>query len=301
MWSKLFNWSSKQANTTAQPNPNELVRLALAEIDKNIASNQQAWRDTQATQVQIQGKLKAQLLEINAITEKAEKALKRNEDATARNLWTQKIWLQEQAQQYQHLLTQLAQTIQQLEKQIAGLEMRKIEITTKETLLTAQLQKVTSQKDMQNYLGELDKTLGFDSYEKQIQTISIENQLANDILAFDEALENTQPDQTITQMQQQIATEQREVQEKKMNTIFTRYFDAKKVAQQETQKAQDFNKMRSDLLASFFTQKNLPAPTEQTEKQAEPNKVITDFFANTEAKNDQTPNKQKQIDDFFNR
>jgi|GEM_PF-6023240 len=298
MWSKLLNWiavgNSKQPTQQTPPSPTVLVGLALAEIDKNIASNQQALRETKNTQTQIQDKLKTQISLLNEVGSQAEKAVKKNDELTARSLLGQKNWLQEQAQQYQHLLAQLAQTIQQLEKQVSGLEMRRIEITTKETLLTAQLQKVTSQKEMQNYLGELDKMLGFDSYEKQIEAITIENQLANDILAFDEALEQSAPTQTIDQMQQKMAHEEREAQEKKMNGIFTRYFDANKSLEQESKKKQDFNVMRQDLLGSFFAKKNEPIIAKEPEK----DKIVSDFFA-VEPKTADKSEKQKQIDSFF--
>lgn len=282
-----------------------MVRLALAEIDKNIAQNQQSLRETKTTQAQIQDKLKGQVLELNTLTDQAEKALKKNDELTAQNLLGKKVWIQEQVQQYQHLLAQLAHTIQQLEKQIAGLEMRKVEISTKETLLTAQLQKVTSQKEMQSYLGELDKTLGFDSYEKQIESISIENQLANDILAFDEALKNSQPLPTVQDLQQQVAQEQQEAQAQKMNTIFGRYFDAQKNAQQEKKVTQDYNAMRKDLLASFFSQKQTSQETVQQASQDLPtanntkDKFINDFFTEKTPEPAPKSDKQKAIDDFF--
>jgi phage shock protein A len=311
MWSKLFNWKKTEAQAQAQPqnSPADMVRLALAEIDKNIAQNQQSLRETKMTQAQIQDKLKEQVLELNALTDKAEKALKKNEVLTAQNLLGKKGWIQEQVQQYQHLLAQLAHTIQQLEKQIAGLEMRKIEISTKETLLTAQLQKVTSQKEMQSYLGELDKTLGFDSYEKQIEAINIENQLANDILAFDEALQNSQPLPNVQDLQQQVAKEQQEVQAQKMNSIFGRYFDAQKNAQQEKKITQDYNAMRKDLLTSFFSQKQASQETAQQASQDSPtadknnhkDKLINDFFTEKKPEPEPEPksDKQKAIDDFF--
>ena len=296
MWSKLFHWKAgKNDNQQPQPTPAELVRLALAEMDTHINTNKLALNETRDTQIHIQEKLKAQITALNTTAGKAEAALKKNDELTARNLLAQKNWQHEQAQQYQNLLEQLAHTIQQLEKQVAILEMRKIEIQTKETILTAQLQKATSQKEMQSYLGELDKTLGFDSYAQQIETISLENQLANDLLAFDEALENAQPAQTISQLQNQLAQEQRAEQEKKMNTIFTRYFDATKTQTQDIKKTQDFEAMRQNLLHSFFLSKQTQTPTTQITPPK--NNAITDFFAQDTPK--EQPNKQKQINDFF--
>lgn len=297
MWSKLFSWSNQKKNETqpqAQPTPAEMVRLAIAEIDKNIAQNQKSLQETKVTQTQIQTRLKEQIIELNSLTTQAENALRKKDELNAQNLMNKKVWLQEQAQQYQNLLAQLAHTIQQLEKQVAGLEMRKIEINTKETLLTAQLQKATSQKEMQSYLGELDKTLGFDNFERQIEAINIENQLANDILAFDVALENTQPN--VQELQKQVAQEQQEAQSQKMNSIFGRYFDTSKTAQKEKKTAEDFKAMRQDLLGSFFKDKtDLPA---QADTQTSPkSQVISDFFAEKPA--EPKSDKQKQIDDFF--
>jgi phage shock protein A len=323
MWSKLFNWKkAEKKQTETETESVDVVRLALTEIDKNIAQNRKALHETQNTQIQIQEKLREQILELNSLNDKAEQALRKNDETQAKNLLGKAQWLKEQAQQYQHLLAQLAQTIQQLEKQIAGLEMRKVEIATKETLLTARLQKVTSEKEMQSYLGELDKTLGFDSFERQIEAISIENRLANDILAFDEALENSTnlpkdnssisskdnlPAQNIQSLQQKFAQEAQEKQAQKMNTIFGRYFDAQKTAQQDKKKTQDFQAMRQELFSSFFAPKETEEQQEQP-KQPTPNiqasskdKLITDFFVdkNTEPESQPKTDKQKQIDDFF--
>lgn len=302
MWSKLFSWSNQKKNNAQAepipPTPAEMVQLAIAEIDKNILQNQCSLQETKATQAQIQEKMRAQILELNGLTDQAEKALKKNDELTAKNLMGKKVWLQEQAQQYQHLITQLAQTIQQLEKQIAGLEMRKIEINTKETLLTAQLQKATSQKEMQSYLGELDKTLGFDSFERQIAAIDIENQLASDILAFDEALKNTSPTQNFENIQKQVAQEQQEAQTQKMNNIFGRYFDSQKSSSKEQKNTQDFQTMRKELLNNFFVNKQPEKPT-QTQSN-EKSQLITDFFAQEKAPEQETvSDKQKQINDFF--
>lgn len=278
MWSKLFSWSSQKKNEPQpqQPalSPAEMVRLALEEIDKNITQNHQSLRETQNTQAQIQGKLRTQIAELNNLSTQAENALRKNDQTTTKNLLEKKVWIQEQAQQYQYLLEQLAQTIQQLEKQIAGLEMRKIEINAKETLLTAQLQKANSQKEMQTYLYELDKTLGFDSFERQIEAINIENQLANDILAFDDALKNSLPTQTIESMQQQAIQAQEDAQNQKMNTLFGRYFEAKKDQLSKQEKTP--NPDQKEILQSFFDQK----PPEKTSLTAD-------------------EQKQKQINDFF--
>ena len=49
MWSKLFSWSNQKKNevqSQPEPTPSEMVRLAVAEIDKNIAQNQRSLQET---------------------------------------------------------------------------------------------------------------------------------------------------------------------------------------------------------------------------------------------------------------
>jgi hypothetical protein len=115
------------------------------------------------------------------------------------------------------------------------------------------------------------------------------------------------PAQNIQSLQQKFAQEAQEKQAQKMNTIFGRYFDAQKTAQQDKKKTQDFQAMRQELFSSFFAPKETEEQQEQP-KQPTPNiqasskdKLITDFFVdkNTEPESQPKTDKQKQIDDFF--
>ena len=311
MWSKIFQWASQNKNVPAISTQN-IVQTAIQEINNAISKNKISLEETKKTQKELNNSLQIYLKQINTLEIDAKNAVKRNDDQSAKDFLNKKNWAGEQAKQYQALHKQVSETVQELERQIAVLELRNTEIHTKEAMLNAKLQKVNTDREMQSYLAELDQTLGFDAFSNKIETINLENQIAQDIISLD-SFDDINAENDLKNLQNNIVKEGLKEEQQKINQLMGRYFKPES-AKKTTEDSQKITALKNDLLHKFFAQKELPI-TESNDKNIVnkllPNinpkeTIINNFFENTAIQATKLTqedidiaNKKKIVDDFF--
>jgi phage shock protein A len=285
MWSKLFGKKNKNEANQPTETPQQIIALAIKEIDQAIAKNTETLKQVVQNQKEINTTLSNHQQESERYYKEAMQAAKQGKEAHTKHLLTQKATLDQQIQQYNALYQNLTQTIRQLEAQVTKLRLQKEETRAKEVILSAKLESAKTQKDLQQSLKELDQSNRINLFEQEVAQIETEIQLTNDILGLETAFSTLEGEKAVESIKKEIvqaeieAQKKREEQQlKKINLLFPENAQQEKQIQ-DTQK-QEVNDLKSQLLNQLLNSQS------ETKKDN-----WGTFFEESD--------KQKKIDDFF--
>ena len=290
-WSKLFQQFIRKNSLSTKNTAEEVVKLAVQEIESAIEKNKTILAQTRNNQEELSQKITAFQHQIKACNLEANRAIQAKQDQKAQQYISQKIQIEKQAKPFKDLLKQINNTTQQLENQIAKLEAQAEETKAKEIILKAKFESAKTQQELSKQLNELD-TEHFDLFEQEVTQIEIENKLTDDLLSLEDEFEALESQNQGTKAQQELeAVKKRQHEEneanqyKKINQIFAQNSAQEKALIEEKKKSLE---ERKDQLLNEL--KNSQKPDLTTNK----DHIIEDFFNSSDNDN------QKKIDDFFN-
>lgn len=293
-WNKLFQQFIQKQNKKSETTAEDVVRLAVQEIEKAIEKNKHILQQTLINQSEISQKIINFQHQIKTCEREASLALQRKQEAQARELISQKITVEKQMQPFVGLLQNINHTVQQLESQIAKLEIQAEETKSKEIILKAKLESAKTQQELTKQLNDLDMQ-HLDLFEQEVTQIELENKLMDNLLSLENEFESLETQNHLSKFENEFEEakqrQQKEAEEnqfKIVNQLFTQDAAKEKILLEEKKKA--LEERKNQLLDELInSSKNIQKPS--INHQAD---IIEDFF-NTPP-NDQ----QKKIDDFFN-
>jgi phage shock protein A len=294
----------------------QLIKAALQELETSIRKHETTLSQTRANQQDILKQLQTHKNASERFYSDAMLAVKKRQDLQAQQLLDQKTYEDKQVEQYEALYNNITPVVKQLETQLAKMRLQSQEIKSRELIMTARLQNAKTQKEVAEYLSELDGTLG-GNLEHELLKTEMEAEIINGISESDKVLANTEGQFLLQQQLQQMEKElkeneererkQREAnQQKRIEQAFgTSSEKDKKAAEQ--QKKDEENKRKSLEQAIFNNpkEKELLQQTEKEKKQQaleqwlKNQEQITTQSKETENKKDDTKDKKNLLDDFF--
>lgn len=339
MWSKLgkriFELFQEKKTEQHQQSPEEeskqLIKAALHELDVAIRKHEVTLSQTRANQQDIAKQIQQHKTASERLYADAAQAVKKRQDLQAQQLLDQKTHEDKQVEQYQALYANITPVVKQLETQLATMRMQLQEIKSREVIMTARLQNAKTQKEIAEYLSELDGTLG-GNLEHELLKTEMEAEIINGISESDKVLANTEGQFLLQQQLQQLDKELKETEErekkqreanqlKRIEQILGTPTDKDKKLTEEQKKVEE-NK-RKLVEQAIFNNPHEKEVLQQTEKQKkeqalaqwltlndekqpaklpeDTKKSALDSFFNAETpKEKPKDDKQKLLDDFFN-
>ncbi len=303
MWSKfgsLFKSGSIKNKVVA--NPQQMIQLAVKEIETAIQKNESSLLKTLENQKEIAGKLEEYKQESKILHMEIAKAIKVHQEEFAQNLNNQKTVNDTQIEQYGLLYKNISQTVYQLRKQIEQLKLQKEEILLKEVILTAKLESATTQKELQNYLSELDSEQQIQLFEEEVTHIELENNLMNDLLSLEDEFDKINQENKLDIARKEVKEMEKGVSAEKAKKI-EQIFAQNKIQEQALlkEKQDKIINQKAALLQELMNQSKSVADKEKTldsffyqktESPLEKKISLDEFF-------EEKGNNQKKIDDFF--
>ncbi len=320
MWSKLkqqiSNIFGKNQNDNLQnqtPTPEQ--------ADQIIQNTLQALQDakTQANTLYTQTKYDEQRLlnninqlqeEIQSYIQKAQKALAQKNETEAKIILQQKQIAQDTQLRYRQMHQEVAQRMLQLQQQIQTFTLKYEELLLKKNTLFDTLKNAESQKNLGEYMKNLQGVTGLEGFEQEVEKIKIETQLQydfqQDAQGFDlgnDEFKAISQNNTIQEFKNEQTAQQQKQDEKIINKQMNRhqdFFEQKNQGNKNNTQNQNETQDKNQKLNNFFGQNE--------GKKDEKNPIISKGGTNTkeEEKNEtkkdlNNPNqdKQKKIDDFF--
>jgi phage shock protein A len=308
-WSKVIqlfiNKQEKQDEHTAE----DVIRLAVQEIEKAIQKNQNILNQTLTNQAEITQKISAFQKQIQETDKEAISAFQRKQEDKAREFIAQKVNVEAQLKPYLGLLQNINQTVKQLESQISKLKIQIEEAKSKGIILKAKLESAKTQQELAKQLGELDMQ-NLDLFEQEVNKIELETKLTNDLLALEDEFQSVEVQNNFKKYENELneaqIQQQKQIEEnqfKKVSQLFTQ--DAVKEKALADEKKKIMEDRKNQLLIELMNSQNQTQVSESKENLMEEffkpknenpeifHQDIDEFF---KPKNE---DKEKNIDDFF--
>lgn len=320
MWSKLgkriFELFHEKKVEQPQLSPEEeskqLIKAALAELETAIRKHETTLSQTRANQQDILKQLQSHKNIADRLYADAGLAVKKHQDLQAQQLLDQKTQEDRQVEQYQVLYNNITPIVKQLESQLTNMRLQLQDIKSRELIMTARLQNAKTQKEIAEYLSELDSTLG-GSLEHELLKTEMEAEIINGISESDKILANTEGQFMLQQQLQQLDKELKETEErekkqreanqmKKIEQILGTPTEKEKKAALEYKRAEEDK--RKNLEQAVFNNPKEKEILQQTEKEKKQQALEQWLKTNDEQSSvKKTENKEKSkniLDDFFN-
>lgn len=313
--SQIFNNSSKNNQSNSI---NDIIQTTISELEKAIQKTENLHQNTLENQKEIQSKLQDYQQKANSLYQEALEATRKGQEDYVKVKLNQKAYIDQQTEQYKVIHQNILGTLLQLEKQIEKLKLKLTETQSKKAMLSVKLENAQTQKDLSQYLSELDESGEFANYEEEIIKVELENSIVNEISALEDEFEALEEESGVDSLKSVIEEEDKrlraeklEQQFKKVNQIFSsqsskekelklqkkKALEAKKQAllQQFMSKKQQTNATHKDnIIDDFFDTQTNEKP--QSKSQSSKTDEILEQFQKTSKKTES----QKRIDDFFN-
>lgn len=338
MWSKLNKTLSKFIKNPENNNddvpeqaPTQLIEITIQELEEAIIKTQHSLEQTSENQKNIRAKLQEYQTKSSQLYQKAVTATKKEQEALAQELIRKKNLADKQVAQYNVLYTNVSNTVHQFESQIEKMRLKIEELRSKEVMLKAKLENAKTQKELGTYLTELNQNADLEAFEHEINEIELEAKLVNDLQSLDdEEFEQLEDQSSMAALKNDIAAEERKiqeqkdanrfkrinkifeqntVQEKKLGTTQQKNYQAKKqklldaLMQQTAPSPTD--KLTTDSFKDFFTRSNVDKQDskDSKEEKSKSQQMLDNFAQKTSPKSTQSPTntpKQELFDSFFN-
>jgi phage shock protein A len=299
MWSKLkqqiSNIFGKNQNDNLQnqtPTPeqaDQMIQKTLQALQEAKMQASTLYTQTQNDEQRLQKNINQLQEEIQNYIQKAQKALAQKNETEAKTILQQKQIAQDAQLRYRQMHHEVAQRMLQLQQQIQAITLKHEELLLKKNTLFDTLKNAESQKNLGEYMKNLQGVTGLEGFEQEVEKIKIETQLQYDfqqsIQGFE--IENTEfsaitQNNAIQNFKNEQTAQQKQQNEKIINKQVNRHHDF--FEQKKSNEKQDKNQDRDQKIDNFFDQK---------EEKKEPQKTNQDV-------NTPQIDKQKKIDDFFN-
>jgi phage shock protein A len=343
MWSKLGKrlidlWQQKKETPQTQLSPEEetqkVMKVAMREIELAIQKHQATLQQTTANQKELAQQLHHHRKNAETLQQKAMQAIKNRSDAQAQDFLNQKATEEQQAAQYQTLYENITKVVLQLEQQLGKMKWQLQELKSREVLMTARMQNAKTQKEITEYLQDLDMVV-HESFDQELLRTEMEADILNGISESDKVLANTQGEFLLKQEMEKLDRELKEAEEKekqrkeanqqkRLEQAFGQTIEQDRQQQEEERRKReaDRRKMIEQFainspqegakeqqkvnLQQFFeeTDKNITQQDKVIEDVDTKKSLLNSFF--TEEKSPTAPeenksvdSKQKLLDDFF--
>jgi phage shock protein A len=340
MWSKFGKrlmdlWQQKKEQPQTQLSPEEetqkVMKVAQREIELAIQKHQTTLQQTTANQKELAQQLHQHRKNAEALQQKAMQAVKNRKDAEAQEYLNQKATEEQQVAQYQTLYENITKVVLQLEQQLNKMKWQLQELKSREIVMTARMQNAKTQKEVTEYLQELNMVM-HESFDQELLRTEMEADILNGISESDKVLANTQGEFLLKQEMDKLDRELKEAEErerkqkeanqqKRLEQAFGQSIEQDRKQQEEERRKREaerrkmieqFNsnvpqeglqeKKKIDLQQFFEeTDKNLtqnpPEPDGKDKKS-----LLDSFFAEEKPPQPENPpvdNKKKLLDDFF--
>lgn len=338
MWSKLNKTLSKFIKNPEDNNddvpeqaPTQLIEITIQELEEAILKTQHSLEQTSENQQNIRAKLQEYQTKSSEFYQEAVAATKKEQESLAQELIRKKNLADKQVAQYNVLYTNVSNTVYQFESQIEKMRLKIEELRSKEVMLKAKLENAKTQKELGTYLTELNQNADLEAFEHEINEIELEAKLVNDLQSLDdEEFEQLEDQSSMAALKDDIAAEERKVQEqkdanrfKRINKIFEQNTAQEKklgTAQQKNYQAKKqklldalmqqtapppTDKLTTDSFKDFFTRSNADeqSPEDSKGEKSKSQQMLDNFAQNTSPTPTQSPvnNPKKALfDDFFN-
>lgn len=283
MWNRLFqrlmNLFKAKANDALDKaeDPVQMMKLAIAEMEQSVFKSTEALSKAMASQKNLAKQSEQYKLEGESWLGKATQAIKTGQDELGKKALEKKAIADKQYEQYNALAQNSEKTVSQLKEQLDRMKAKLDEARAKESILSAKLSSAKAQKEIAEQLGGINYTplAEFNKYEKKILELESQSEAMTEIVSNENKLE-------------------KEFAELETAASVTTDFDLikEKLLLEEEQKKRLEEEKKNKKIDQMM---NTPAANTNQQQALPPNKQkILGEFINEE-------NKQKKIDDFFNK
>ncbi len=304
----LFDNQRVEQKKNPQDEAAQLIKIATSEVEVAIRKHEATLLQTVTNQREIAKQLQHHKTQSDRLYAEAAQYLKKNQDGLAQQMLNQKALEDKQVEQYNALLQNINQVVQQLESQLAKMRWQLQEIKSREIIMTARMQNAKTQMELNEYLIELDTTLNL-GLENEVIKTEMQAEIVNGISESDKVLAETQGQFLLQQQMQDLEkglkeTEEKERkqreanQQKRIEQLLgtTPEKEKKAAAEQERLKEEQKRKLVEQVF-NAAEEKNLQASNEKQRKQ----QLLEEWEKNTTTtKIEPTDNKKSLLDSFFN-